>query len=120
MKTWLTVIVIVWWGWAGLGSLMAQAESTARPNPATVVFLDNGPRVENGSVIYDPDTRTCGKGKYRVFSDVAQAVAALEQADVLDVRAGTYSRVVTPNVAVHGNDVNYWEGALAIHVTGTP
>jgi len=120
MKTCLTVTVFVWWGWAGPGSIIAQAESTARSDPDTVVFLDNGPRVENGSAVYDPDTRTCGKGKYKVFRDVAQAVAALKQAEVLYVRAGTYSRVVTPNVKVHGNDVNYWEGALAIPVTGTP
>jgi hypothetical protein len=92
----------------------------ARPDPATTVFLDNGPGLENGSATYDPDTRTSGKGKYKVFGELAKAVAALKQADVLFVRAGTYSRVVRPNVKVHGNHVNYWEGALAINVTGTP
>jgi CubicO group peptidase (beta-lactamase class C family) len=101
-------------------SILTQVETKVRPDPAAVVFLDNNSRVENGSTVYDPDTRTCGEGKYRVFNNLAPAVAALRQADVLYVRAGTYSRLVTPNVKVHGSHVNYWEGALAILVTGTP
>lgn len=91
-----------------------------RSDPVGTVFLDNGPEVKNGSATYDPDTRACGKGKYKVFSDLVQAVAALKQAEVLYVRAGTYTRAVTPTVKVHGSDVNYWEGALAIQATGTP
>jgi hypothetical protein len=84
------------------------------------VFLDNRQDVENGSTTYDPVTRTCGRGKYKVYSDLVQAVAALSQADTLCIRAGTYSRQVKPNVNVHGSDVNYWEGALAIQAEGTP
>ena len=105
---------------ARAGSITAQDDRTGQLDPACVVFLDNAPGVENGSASYDPDTRKCGGGEYKVFSDVAQAVAALSTADALYVRAGTYSRAVTPNTNVHGNDVNYWEGALAIHATGTP
>ncbi|HCO93581.1 MAG TPA: hypothetical protein DIU00_06465, partial [Phycisphaerales bacterium] len=120
MKTCLTVIALVLCYSVGSGSILAQAASVVRPDPENTVFLDNCPIVEDGSDTYDPNTRTCGNGKYKVFSDLIQAIVALKQADVLYVRAGTYSRVVTPNVKVHGNDVNYWEGALAVHVTGTP
>jgi len=120
MKTCLTVIALVLCYSAGSGSILAQAASVVRPDPENTVFLDNCPIVEDGSDTYDPNTRTCGNGKYKVFSNLIQAIVALKQVDVLYVRAGTYSRVVTPNVKVHGNDVNYWEGALAVHVTGTP
>lgn len=120
MKTWLTLVVLVLWDSVGPGSILAQAGNVARPDPENTVFLDNCQTVEDGSYTYDPDTRTCGNGKYKVFSDLACAVDALKQADALYVRAGMYSRVVTPNIKVHGNNVNYWEGAIAVHATGTP
>ena len=120
MKTCLTVAVVAFWSCALRGSVIAQLEGAVRPDPAGTVFLDNGPMVEDGSDTYDPDTRSCGNGKYKVFNDLASAVVALKQADMLYVRAGTYSRVVAPNVTVHDSHVNYWEGALAIHATGTP
>jgi hypothetical protein len=31
------------------------------------------------AVEYDPDTRTCGGGKYKVFSDLVQAVARIAE-----------------------------------------
>lgn len=116
MKVGRAAVVLVLSGWAGAGSIVSQDGN----EPANTVFLDKAPGVENGSTTYDPGTRTCGRGKYKVFSDLTQAVTALEQADGLCIRAGTYSREVKPNVHVHGSDVNYWEGALAIQVTGTP
>ena len=120
MKAWPTITVLVFWVSAGCESVLAQTGSAAPRDPANTVFLDNSPGVQNNSNAYDPATRICGNGQDRVFSDLVQAVAALEQADVLYVRAGTYSRVVKPSVKAHGSEVNYWEGALAIHVTGTP
>ncbi len=88
---------------------------------ADTIFLDNHPGIVNGSTTYDPETRTCGKGKYKVFANLDQAARALSGADVLYVRAGTYCR---PSVGkyreVHGNKVNYWTGALAINASGTP
>jgi len=120
MKTWPVAAVLVLTSWTGTRSAMALEGSAASLNPATTAFLDNGPGVEKASGTYDPVTRTCGKGKYRVFNDLAQVDAALKQADVLYIRAGTYSRAVTPNVRVHGNDLNYWEGSLAVRASGTP
>ena len=113
------IAVLVWAGWVGAGVPGGQGGSAGLPGAARVVFLDNCSGVENGSATYDPETRTCGGGEYRAFSELGEAAAALEQADVLYIRGGTYSRLVMPNVKVHGNEVNYWEGALAIDVTGT-
>lgn len=120
MKTQLTVAVLVFWVQAGGVLMLTQVESAALPDPATAVFLDNGPLVVDGSSAYDPSRRTCGNGKYKVFSNLERAVKALQQVDTLYIRAGTYARVVRPNVKVHGNNVNYWEGALAINVKGSP
>jgi hypothetical protein len=120
MKTWLSIMVLVFWISGGSGLFAAQTANGTQIDPEQTVFLDNCPMVEDGADTYDPDTRTCGNGRYRVFRDLGRAVVLLEQADVLYVRAGTYSREVTPNVNVHGSNVNYWEGALAVHATGTP
>jgi len=88
---------------------------------AETIFLDNHPGVVNGSTTYDPETRTCGQGKYPIFTALDQAARALADADVLYVRAGTYSRgSVGKYIEVHGNKVNYWTGALAINASGTP
>lgn len=88
---------------------------------AETIFLDNYPGLINGSATYDPETRTCGQGKYHVFTEVDQAAQALSDADVLHVRAGTYSRASVGNyISVHGHQVNYWTGALAINTSGTP
>jgi len=87
---------------------------------ADTILLDNYPGVVNGSTNYDPETRTCGRGKCRVFTELDQAARALFNADVLYVRAGTYSRAsVGKYIEVHGNKVNYWTGAFAINVSGT-
>lgn len=120
MQVWRVAVIAVLSTSAGARSVLAQNDNTQRADPTSSVFLDNGPGVVNGSTTYDPNTRTCGSGKYAVYSDLVQAVGALQQADVLYIRAGTYSRQVTPNVHVHDSDVNYWEGALAIQATGTP
>ena len=88
---------------------------------AETIFLDNHPRVINGLTTYDPETRTYGKGKYRVFTELDQAAQALSEADMLYVRAGTYSRSsVGKYITVHGNKVNYWTGVLAINASGKP
>mgnify|MGYP006288120003 FL=1 len=86
-----------------------------------VVFLDNAPGVENGSDRYDPATRRSGGGTHRVFTRLDEAAAALADADVLYIRAGTYAREsVGTYREVHGNKVNYWTGSLALSATGTP
>ena len=59
MKTWLAAEFFALWGVAGAGSIMAHDGSASRPDPASTVFLDNAPGVENGSVTCSPDTRTC-------------------------------------------------------------
>ncbi len=88
---------------------------------AQTVFLDNHPGVVNGSATYDPETRTCGTGSHMVFTKIDEAAQALANADVLYVRAGTYSRdSVGKYIEVHGHRVNYWTGALAITASGTP
>jgi len=88
---------------------------------ADTVFLDNYPGVVNGSTTYDPETRICGAGKYKVFTDLDQAAQALSDADALYVRAGTYSRAsVGKYIVVHSNKVNYWTGTLNITASGTP
>jgi len=120
MNVWPTVVALAAMGWAATGPTAAQADDGPRTAPAETVFLDNAPGVENGSSTYDPQTRTCGKGQYRVFSNLGEAAAALRQAEVLYIRAGVYSREVKPNVEVHGSNVNYWEGALAVVAAGTP
>jgi len=77
--------------------------------------------VVNGSTTYDPETRTCGEGRYRVFAKIDQAASALEDADILYVRAGTYSRVsVGKYITVRGKKVNCWTGALAVNASGIP
>jgi hypothetical protein len=92
------VTVLVLWGSVGPGSILAQAGSVVRPDPENTVFLDNCPIVEDGSDTYDPDTRTCGNGKYKVFSDLIQAIAALKQADY-----GLLARAcLAPKLRIHG------------------
>lgn len=87
---------------------------------AASIYLDNGKGVVNGSSTYDPGTRACGQGSYKVFTDLDQAARALSDADSLYVRAGTYSRASVGNYReVHGNKVNYWTGALDITASGT-
>jgi len=87
----------------------------------TVIFLDNRPGVASRSTTYDPQTRTCGQGKHKVFTELDEAAQALAQADVLYIRAGTYGRAsVGKYIQVHGNQVNYWTGSLAVNATGTP
>ena len=120
MRTWSSILVLVMWAAGGPGRSAVHTASEIRLDPEQVVFLDNSPAVEDGSGIYDPDTRTCGNGRYRVFRSLVRAVACLEKADVLFVRGGVYSREVEPNVKVHSSEVNYWEGVLAIHAVGTP
>jgi hypothetical protein len=44
---------------------------------AETVFLDNDPGIVNGSTTYDPGTRTCGKGRFKVFTELDQAARAL-------------------------------------------
>jgi hypothetical protein len=120
MRTWLSILVLVIWAAGGPGTSTVQAASETELDPRQIVFLDNGPAVKDGSDTYDPDTRACGNGKYRVFRDLDRVTSSLEQADVLYLRAGTYSREVKSNVKVHGSEINYWEGVLAIHAVGTP
>lgn len=96
--------------------LFASAICQAEP-----IFLDDYPGLISGSTTYDPETRTCGQGKYRVFTELDQAAQALSKADMLYVRAGTYSRSsVGKYITVHGNKVNYWTGVLAINASGKP
>ncbi|KPL02296.1 MAG: hypothetical protein AMK75_02975 [Planctomycetes bacterium SM23_65] len=105
-----------------LMSLILAVSAVAAPaQTERVVFLDNRQDVVNGSSTYDPATRTCGQGKYTVFTELDEAARALDTADTLYVRAGTYSRApeVRP-VNVHGSRVNYWTGALAVSASGTP
>ena len=74
---------------------------------AETIFLDNNSAVVNGSTSYDPQTRTCGKGKCHVFTELDQAARALVDANILYVRAGIYSRAsVGKYIEVHGNKVN--------------
>jgi len=88
---------------------------------AEAVFIDNHPGVINGSTVYDPGTRTCGRGGYKVFAGLDQAAQALSQADTLYLRAGVYGRdSVGDYHVVHGNKVNYWTGSLAITADGSP
>jgi hypothetical protein len=88
---------------------------------AEAVFLDNQPGVVNGSTTYDPETRTCGKGRCKVFTKLDEAARALSEADVLYVRAGVYSRAsVGRYITVHASKVNYFTGALAVDASGTP
>jgi hypothetical protein len=104
---------------AGVG--WAQGPDAQLGPPERVVFLDNSAGATNGSTTYDPRTRTCGSGSYRVFTELGDAADALADADVLYVREGTYSRdSVGKYIEVHGNRVNYWTGALAIGASGTP
>lgn len=113
----LGAIAITW----ALAATSVDSRADEPLDPRTVVFLDNAQGVQNGSTTYDPETRTSGKGKYKVFSDISQAAKALASADTLYVRAGTYSREsVGQSIAVHGNQVSYWTGSLAINATGTP
>jgi len=93
----------------------------ASASSAVTIYLDNRKGVVNGSATYDPETRTCGEGKYKVLTGLDQAARALSDADALYVRAGTYSRSSVGNyIEVHGNKVNYWTGALDITASGTP
>ncbi len=88
---------------------------------ADTIFLDNHPGVVNGSMTYEPATRTCGKGFYKVYTDVSDAAQALSGGDTLYFRAGIYSRPsVGKYILVHGNEVNYWTGILDITASGTP
>ncbi len=88
---------------------------------AEVIFLDSFPGVVNGSTTYDPATRTCGKGSFRVYTEIADAANALKSGDTLYIRAGVYSRPSVGNyITVHGNKVNYWTGILDITASGTP
>ena len=96
------------------------AAAAAALDERRVVFLDSSPGIEDGSRTYDPHARSCGKGKFRVFSRLENAAAALADADVLYLRGGTYSRAdVGRYIEVHGNKVNYWTGALAVGASGT-
>ncbi len=100
---------------------LPDAQNPVGGMPENVVFLDNQPGVINGSLTYDPQTRTCGAGKHQVFVDLDEAARALAKADCLLLRAGTYSRgSVGRYLTVHGNQVNYWTGALAINASGIP
>ena len=104
-----------------LSLLLLVASAVADEGAVTVVFLDNRPGVVNASRTYDPATRTCVGGRYRVFTDLASAAKALDTAEVLYLRGGTYTR--TPDVRgvrAHGSRVNYWTGAFAIGASGTP
>ena len=88
---------------------------------AEVIFLDSFPGVVNGSTTYDPATRTCGKGSFKVYTEIADAANALKSGDTLYIRAGVYSRPSVGNyITVHGNKVNYWTGILDIAASGTP
>ena len=88
---------------------------------AETIFLDNSTGVINNSITYAPETRTCGKGRYRVFTKLDQAASALVDADILYARAGIYSRAsVGEYISVHGHQVNYFTGALDITASGTP
>jgi hypothetical protein len=87
---------------------------------AETVFIDNRPGVINGSTAYDPETRTCGQGGYKVFSELHEGAKALSRADTLYLRAGVYSRDSVGNyIVVHDNKVNYWTGVLAITASGS-
>ena len=91
-----------------------------RKNEGKVIFLDNKESVVNGSALYDPNTRTCGDGEYRVFTDLDEAARALADADVLYIRGGTYTRAsVGKYITVHGHRVNYFTGVLDIAASGT-
>jgi hypothetical protein len=87
---------------------------------ADTIFLDNHPGVVNGSTTYDPATRICGKGSYKVYTNVSDATQPLSGGDTLYVRTGAYSRPsVGKSIVVHGNKVNYWTGVLDITASGT-
>lgn len=88
---------------------------------ADTIFLDNHPDVVNGSMTYEPATRTCGKGSCIVYTNVLDAAQVLSGGDTLYVRDGVYSRPsVGKYILVHGNEVNYWTGILDITASGTP
>ncbi|MBD3265285.1 hypothetical protein GF373_01335 [bacterium] len=87
----------------------------------SIIFFDNAPNITEGDNTYDPETRTCGKGSYRVFTQLDTASNALDNADILYIRAGAYSRETVEGryTTVHGSRVNYWTGALAINTHGS-
>ena len=112
---------MVWFRLAlGVMLVLSFGAAAAEMDERRVVFLDNGPGIEDGSRTYDPQSRSCGQGKHRVFNRLESVAAALADAEVLYLRGGTYSRPdVGKYIEVHGNKVNYWTGALAVDARGT-
>lgn len=87
---------------------------------ADTIFLDNYPGIVNGSIAYDPASRTCGDGSHEAYTNIASAMDALGGGDTMYVRSGTYSRPSVGNYRIiHGNKVNYWTGVLDIQAGGT-
>ena len=62
---------------------------------AATIFLDNNTGVTNGCANYNPDTRTCGSGTNKAYSDAYTASQALNNGDTLSIRAGEYYSDVT-------------------------
>ena len=104
-----------------IAQILILALLAAHTFGADIVFLDCQVGVLDGSTTYDPNTRTCGQGRYRVFTELDEAARALVDADTLYLRSGTYSsKSVGDYLEVHGNKVNYWTGALAVDASGAP
>jgi len=78
---------------------------------AATIFLDNYQGVVNGSSTYNPATRSCGSGSYKVYTTLANVNSALAGGDTLYLRAGTYDNPSEPS-----GDFN---GSLQINVDGT-
>jgi hypothetical protein len=79
------------------------------PSLAKTIYLDNFAGVINADSTYDPVSRTNGSGNATVYTNLQNALNALQGGDTLYVRSGYYTR----------NGSGYYEGALHVAVSGT-
>lgn len=118
----LTVLVLAAGAGAGRSSVGMGGEDAETQAARSVIFLDNLSGIVNGSSSYDPKTRTCGNGKYTVFTELGEAAGALPDSGTLYIRAGTYSRPLTGefHLDTRGTGAKrYQEGALNMTANGT-
>jgi len=96
-----------------------DAETQAARN---VIFLDNQSGIVNGSSSYDPKTRTCGNGRYTVFTELGEAAKALRDSGTLYIRVDTYTRPYAGefHLDTRGTGAKrYQQGALNVTADGT-
>jgi hypothetical protein len=92
--------------------------SCSGPGPTGIIYVDNG--LSGDCSDYNP-SGGCGAGSDQAYDTLAEATAAANAGDTVEIRGGTYNEILRPaNSGTSGNPITFQNyGSEEVIITGT-